>query len=113
MARQQLHQRASSKRSLKDQNTTTHDADLKPVFVEDEVDGKPRKPNSVGFKTIVPQEVFRYIAPEYTPVGKETSEPVSWGEGWVEEDESPENADAWRPGRGRGIRHGGFRRFRM
>jgi len=113
----QSHQRASSKRSFKDQNITAHDADLlASVFVEDEFNEQPRNPRSVGFKSIVPQKVFRYVAPEYTPVGKETSEPVSWIKGWVEvvclEDESLENADAWRPGRGR-IRPGGFRRFRM
>jgi len=114
---QQSHQRAPSKRAFKDHNTT-HDADLlTAVFVEDESNERPRNPRSVGFKSIVPQKVFRYVAPDYTPTGKESSEPVSWIEGWVEvvcpEDEGLENADAWRPGRGRGIRHGGFRRFRM
>jgi len=112
----QSRQRAPSKRSFKDQNAA-HDADLLgSVFVEDESNEHPRNPRSVGFKSIVPQKVFRYVAPDYTPVGKESSEPVSWVEGWVEvvcpEDENLENADAWRPGRGR-IRHNGFRRFRM
>jgi len=113
----QSHHRNISKRAFKDQNTT-HDADLlTAVFVEDESNPQPRNPRSVGFKSIVPQKVFRYVAPEYTPAGKESNEPVSWIDGWVEvvcpEDETLENADAWRPGRGRGIRHGGFRRFRM
>ena len=114
--RQQSHQRASSKRAFKDRDTT-HDADLlASVFVEDEVNEQPRSPKSVGFKSIVPQKVFRYVAPDYTPVGKESSEPVSWIDGWVEvvcpEDEGLENTDAWRPGRGR-IRPRGFRRFRV
>jgi len=116
MSRQQSHQRASSRRSFKDHNTT-HDADLlTSIFVEDESNEQPRNPRSVGFKSIAPQKVFRYVAPDYTPVGKEPTESVSWIKGWVEvvctEDESLENVDAWRPGRGR-IRHGGFRRFRM
>ena len=114
---QQSHQRTSSKRSFKDPNTA-HDADLlEAVFVEDESNEQPRNPRSVGFKSIVPQKVFRYVAPDYAAVGKEPAESESWVEGWVEvvcpEDESLENADAWRPGRGRGIRHNGFRRFRM
>lgn len=116
MLRQQSHQRAPTKRSFKDPNTT-HDADLlESVFVEDEPNEQPRNPRSVGFKSIVPQKVFRYVAPDYTAAGKESAEPVSWIDGWVEvvcpEDEGLENADAWRPGRGR-IRHNGFRRFRM
>lgn len=116
MFRQLSRRRASSKRSFKDPNTT-HDADLlASVFVEDEINEQPRTPRSVGFKSIVPRSVFRYVAPDYTALGKEPTEPVSWVDGWVEvvcpEDESLENADAWRPGRGR-IRHSGFRRFRM
>lgn len=90
---------------------------LTSVFVEDEANEQPRNPRSVGFKSIVPQKVFRYVAPDYTPVGKEASDSSSWVEGWVEvvcpEDESLENADVWRPGRGRNIRHNGFRRFRV
>jgi len=114
--RQQSRQKASYKRSFKDRDTT-HDADLlSSVFVEDESNEQPRNPRSVGFKSIVPQKVFRYVAPDYTSVGKESTEPVSWVEGWVEvvcpEDESLENPDAWRPGRGR-IRPRGLRRFRV
>lgn len=112
----QTRHKSSHRRALKEKNARDEEL-LTTVFVEDEVNGQQRNPRSVGFKSIAPQKVFRYVAPDYTPVGKEPSEPVSWVDGWVEvvcpEDESMENADAWRPGRGRNIRHSGFRRFRV
>jgi hypothetical protein len=114
---QQSRPKGSRKRALKGATPSSED-NLPPVFVEDEANEQPRGPRSVGFKSIVPQKVFRYVAPDYTPVGKEVAEDMSWVDGWVEvfcqEDESMENSDAWRPGRGLGTRIGrnGFRRFR-
>lgn len=111
----QSRHKAAHKRALKEKSAFDEDK-VPTVFVEDETNEQPRSPRSVGFKSILPQKVFRYVAPEYTPVGKETAEPVSWVEGWVEvvcpEEEAPENPDAWRPGRGRNLRQG-FRRFRV
>lgn len=112
----QTRHKGAHKRALKEKSTFDEDK-VPSVFVEDEVNGQQRNPRSVGFKSIVPQKVFRYVAPDYIPVGKETNEPASWSDGWVEvvspEDEAPENPDAWRPGRGRNPRPHGFRRFRM
>jgi len=111
----QSRHKGSHKRALKEKNAFDEDK-LPSVFVEDEVKGQTRNPRSVGFKSIVPQKVFRYVAPEYIQAGKEPSEPESWVDGWVEvvcpEDEDL-NPDAWRPGRGRNLRHHGFRRFRV
>lgn len=117
---QQTRHKAAHKRALKEKFTFDEDQ-VPTVFVEDEVNEQPRIPRSVGFKSIVPQKVFRYVAPDYTPIGKEpTKEPsdsASWLDGWVEVvcpgDETMENTDAWRPGRGRNLRHSGFRRFRV
>lgn len=94
---------------------------LPELFVEDEVNKGPRAHRSVGFKSATPQKVFRYVAPDYISAGKESDDPTSWVDGWVEvfcpDDESIGDSDAWRPGRGLGTngtkigRHG-FRRFR-
>ena len=117
---QQSQARGNRKRTSKGVTPSGED-NLPPVFVEDEANEQPRGPRSVGFKSIIPQKVFRYVAPDYTPVGKEkeSAEHMSWVDGWVEvfcpEDESMENPDAWRPGRGLGDRIGrnGFRRYRQ
>lgn len=106
---QQSSLKGSRKQGSKGSILTPPDEDnLPPVFVQDEANQEPRGPKSVGFQSIVPQKVFRYVAPDYTPAGKEPPESESWVDGWVQvfcpEDESIENPDAWRPGRHPGER---------